>query len=85
MVRDPAVLERHALIRAVMCDFQVELSEARGRGWCEGLQRASARMRRSSDLNQSHQVSLRLAPKRGGRLGHFVVSRHVVRAARYFL
>jgi oxygen-independent coproporphyrinogen-3 oxidase len=33
VVRDPAVLERHALIRAVMGDFQVELSEARGRGW----------------------------------------------------
>ena len=33
VVRDPAVLERHALIRAVMGDFQVELSETRGRGW----------------------------------------------------
>jgi oxygen-independent coproporphyrinogen-3 oxidase len=32
VVRDPAVLERRALIRAVMCDYQVELSEARGRG-----------------------------------------------------
>ena len=51
VVRDPAALERRSLIRAVMCDFQVELSEARGRGWCEGgPQRASARMRRSSSL-----------------------------------
>ena len=32
VVRDPAVLERRSLIRAVMSDFQVELSEARGRG-----------------------------------------------------
>ena len=32
VVRDPAVPERRSLIRAVMCDFQVELSEARGRG-----------------------------------------------------
>ena len=26
VVRDPAVLERRSLIRAVMCDFQVELN-----------------------------------------------------------